>query len=89
MLLHVCDTMIPKDEPQKNEKVDLFLATCLSSQTLATRISKDGGKFQKWLVQLLGKHPWAEDTVASHFPRVKIGSAGKPDRDSSISSELS
>ena len=89
MLLQVCDTMIPLDEPQKNEKVDLFLTTCLSSLTLATRLRKDGATFLKWLVNLLGNYPWAENTLASHFPRVKVIFAGRLDRDSTISSELS
>ena len=89
MLLQVCEAMIPQDKPQKNQIVDDFMETCLSSMTLVTRLRKDGVVFLNWLVDLLGRHPWAEDTIASRFPKVKVISAGKLDTDSTISSELS
>ena len=89
MLLHFCDTMIPLDEPQKSAKVDIFIGTCLTSETLSRRLSKDGSSFKKWLRAIFGKHPWVEDTVAKHFPKMKGMNWGKFDRDSTISSELS
>ena len=89
MLLNICETMIPLDEPQKSAKVDIFIGTCLTSESLSRRLSKDGSSFMKWLRGIVGKYPWAEDTVAKRFPRMKGMDWGKLERDSSICSELS